>query len=493
MKNNQARRLRKGLLCAVAAAAVAAIGLAGCAQTQEDEGTLLDQYQPKVVVRDDGVTIQRTPTENLSASPEASDAYHHPKKNVPTNLYYLDADNRGCNACHEDLVTTIESPEYTHPSFQHDMGTEWTVSQCIECHEDAFGATVPGQFGALMHSIHEDVEDASCWSCHYSSEANGEMELWDDVKHDVLHGITDVSNVEGDFDYTQDAVMSQDQLVNAGWLMFEDDYSRNDRQVAGEPLREHMIDEWMISFSGKIDNPQTFSLKELMQREDLQETMVMAYPCVEYMLGSNLLGQAEVTGISLNKLLDELGVQEGAGSIIAASEGGYTEGFNINRLKDKEALLVYEINGEPLQWEHGYPVQLWIQGAGLPFFVKNLVSIEVGSDDDPSLVFDTPYIIPCIGFTNLDEGTVVKTGEPLKLEGYAFGFDVPVDRVEFSYDRGQTWTTGAVQNGDPTRLVNWSFTWTPPEDGAYVVRARTVLADGTTSEALTRLFNAKSE
>lgn len=66
---------------------------------------------PEVATDDEGVQYQRTPSEY----PE-SKAYYWPQETLDGSYAYnimsLDADNRGCNACHEDLGETIQMLGY---------------------------------------------------------------------------------------------------------------------------------------------------------------------------------------------------------------------------------------------------------------------------------------------------------------------------------------------------------------------------------------------
>ena len=64
-----------------------------------------EQYAPEVRVLEDGTKVQRTPSEGaVFTSLDSSYTYHTPTDGIPYNTYYLKADSRGCNACHEDLA-----------------------------------------------------------------------------------------------------------------------------------------------------------------------------------------------------------------------------------------------------------------------------------------------------------------------------------------------------------------------------------------------------
>lgn len=69
-------------------------------------------------------------------------------------------------------------------------------------------------------------------------------------------------------------------------------------------------------------------------------------------------------------------------------------------------------------------------------------------------------------------------GKPVTISGYAQDFSGAVARVCFSGDGGATWTAYEVVGADPNRNVNWSFSFVPPEEGAYELLVRAERADG---------------
>ena len=173
-------KLMLGCTIALAAGMVAIVGCAPAAsvdasvqdaQSQMEStaavGPVFDLYQPVVKELSDGTLIQRTPDEDISATMDATAVLHHPTENVPSNTYFVKADAKGCNACHEDLAQTVDNMPYGHHSLSNDMGLEASVQQCLQCHRIGGSTvqTVPGEFGTLIHGIHSTGQ-AECWNCH---------------------------------------------------------------------------------------------------------------------------------------------------------------------------------------------------------------------------------------------------------------------------------------------------------------------------------------
>ena len=96
----------------------------------ERQDELNKEYAPEIRTLEDGTKVQRTPTEYQ--------CYHWNRPyegGTSYNNYYLDADNRGCGACHEDLGDALANMEYSHPTVWNDaLGSKITVDQCMLCH-----------------------------------------------------------------------------------------------------------------------------------------------------------------------------------------------------------------------------------------------------------------------------------------------------------------------------------------------------------------------
>lgn len=69
-------------------------------------------------------------------------------------------------------------------------------------------------------------------------------------------------------------------------------------------------------------------------------------------------------------------------------------------------------------------------------------------------------------------------GTPVTFEGYATDYDKRIKAMEFSMDKGTTWTRYKTQGATSDRLVHWKFTYTPEEEGVYTLFVRSVNEDG---------------
>jgi DMSO/TMAO reductase YedYZ molybdopterin-dependent catalytic subunit len=86
-------------------------------------------------------------------------------------------------------------------------------------------------------------------------------------------------------------------------------------------------------------------------------------------------------GVSLDTLL--AGVQTGAGFALARSYGGYTTNLPLPDLRDGQAWIAYEFDGNPLAAEHGGPARLLVPHLYFWKSAKWVMGIDLRSKDEP--------------------------------------------------------------------------------------------------------------
>lgn len=139
---------------------------------------------------------------NISGGPAITEVYSQLVQRTPNGAYNTDVlkgDMRGCYACHGNLNELMLEMYPTHNPSQGLDGVEPTIEQCLGCHKNASYA---GDLGLMLHAIHGvnmgGSTAAKCFNCH-STNADGEIALWDAVKHSQFHGISKVANIAGTF------------------------------------------------------------------------------------------------------------------------------------------------------------------------------------------------------------------------------------------------------------------------------------------------------
>jgi DMSO/TMAO reductase YedYZ molybdopterin-dependent catalytic subunit len=161
-----------------------------------------------------------------------------------------------------------------------------------------------------------------------------------------------------------------------------------------------------------------------------------------------------------------------------------------------DTLLAYEMNGEPLTPEHGFPLRLVTPGWFGMGSVKWLVNIRVleqpfqgfhqtgyyvfvREGDDPNTTRERVTAMRVKSLINWPRrGAHLKPSVHL-VRGVAWSGEGPVVRVEVSADQGTTWHTAALESSrSPYSWQHWEFEWEAPKPGYFMVRSRATDAKG---------------
>lgn len=418
-----------------------------------------------------------------------------PNDEASFNMYSLNADGRGCFACHtQGFEEVLSHSPKSHVIMRGSYNQPWSLETCIVCHDTRDESNA---FINIVHGIHTNSTafnsmGGNCFSCHSVSN-DGEYELWDRIKYSLFHGVTeiDAASIPADFRFDQDVVTPTDEMYfhlsefegnPTAWLPYSD-------------TNHQIFDAWTITVSGEVDNPFTMTLPEMIA-EFGTVTDIRTNACVAAGIGDVMTANCEVTGIPLSKILEKAQVKPNVNMMIPFGDDGYAYPMGYEDAMACEPLLVYLINGEMIPAEEGYPCQLWGTNYCAGNFAKRPVNIYLyegdvatenflmyGANDWGILYATGEYVYynrPMIAFTNVQDGQIFEAGKPVGIEGYAFAWDQPVTKLEYSLDRGKTWKVYDLENIDSTKWVYWFYTLNL-DPGAYVLQMRATDASGIVS------------
>ncbi|MFD1812549.1 molybdopterin-dependent oxidoreductase [Rhodococcus gannanensis] len=120
-------------------------------------------------------------------------------------------------------------------------------------------------------------------------------------------------------------------------------------------------DDWTLRIHGMVDREITLGWDDLVARTPVERAVTLT--CVSNQVGGDLAGNAVWIGYPIADLLDEVGVSADADMLLSTSSDGFTAGTPISALRDgRDAILAVAMNGEPLPFEHGYPVRQVVPG-----------------------------------------------------------------------------------------------------------------------------------
>ncbi|MCB5183322.1 molybdopterin-dependent oxidoreductase, partial [Streptomyces antimicrobicus] len=248
-------------------------------------------------------------------------------------------------------------------------------------------------------------------------------------------------------------------------------------------------DDWSLTLHGDgVRTPLTLSFADLLARPLVEHDITLA--CVSNEVGGDLVGNARWLGVRLADLLREAGVRapsEGgpADQLVARSVDGMTIGTPVETVLDgREALLAVGMNGEPLPFEHGFPVRMVVPGLyGYVSACKWLRELRLTTFD----AYDAYWVrrgwaarAPVKTQSRIDTPRAFATPRAgrVPVAGVAWAQHRGVERVEVRVDGGP-WQEArlAAQDGVDT-WRQWVWTW-DAAPGHHVLEVRATDRTGT--------------
>jgi DMSO/TMAO reductase YedYZ molybdopterin-dependent catalytic subunit len=260
---------------------------------------------------------------------------------------------------------------------------------------------------------------------------------------------------------------------------------------------------WRLSIGGRVRQPLELTLDEIRRRPSA--TLPVTMECAGNGRGrfeprpmslpwlDEAIGTAEWTGTPLWPLIEEASPTEEAIELVFRGadrgfqnqdEHDYGRSLSLADARRPEVMLVYAMNGEPLQPQHGAPLRLLVPGWYGMTSVKWLRSIEATSEpfdgyqqavayhykrdaDDPgepvTRLRVRALMIPP-GIPDWFTRQRVADAGPIQLTGRAWSGEAAIQRVEVGIDGAwQEATLGPAAGEFAWRP--WSFAWdaTPGE------------------------------
>ncbi|MFB7939367.1 molybdopterin-dependent oxidoreductase [Streptomyces sp. NPDC056049] len=124
---------------------------------------------------------------------------------------------------------------------------------------------------------------------------------------------------------------------------------------------------WRLRIHGKgVARARTYTLDDLLARPLIERDITLT--CVSNEVGGPYAGHARWLGVRLSDLLAECGVKPPsaggrADQLVARSVDGMTLGSPVEDVMDgRDAILAVGMNGEPLPFDHGFPVRMLVPG-----------------------------------------------------------------------------------------------------------------------------------
>ncbi len=257
---------------------------------------------------------------------------------------------------------------------------------------------------------------------------------------------------------------------------------------------------YRLTIGGLVARPLTLSLGEL-KNDFPRRTLTVTLECAgnrrkelmaiapipgETPWGSEGIGNANWAGIALRDVLEKCGIAENAryvefiGADDCEREGkdfGFGGSIPIEKAMHPEVLLAYEMNGEPLEPIHGFPLRVVTPGFIGARSVKWLARINVQAESSSNYFQAHAYQIfpPHVKAATADWSKGLQLGElnvnsvicepsdgarvrlalsgaegsnRVRVRGYAMSGGRGIARVEVTTDRAANWIIADSSDGD---------------------------------------------
>jgi DMSO/TMAO reductase YedYZ molybdopterin-dependent catalytic subunit len=228
---------------------------------------------------------------------------------------------------------------------------------------------------------------------------------------------------------------------------------------------------WRLTVDGAVATPLSLDLAALEQYPKI--TKMATLECNLPGGTTLLVGNAVWAGVSLKALIEAAGPVPGAASVRFYAADEYTLGdYSLASLLSEDAIiLAYEMNGQTLPLNQGFPLRLVVPGAGGFNWVQWLRRIEI-SVEPPN--FDFLYLPQHARILAPRPDEVIALGT-YTVRGMAFsGVGREITRVELSTDGGLSWQEAALLSEFvPNVWKYWEFAWPIPRLGRHFLLART--------------------
>ncbi len=299
------------------------------------------------------------------------------------------------------------------------------------------------------------------------------------------------------------------------------------RSHFGPPPIEMITEpQWKLHVGGAAERSQFFSLKALREFEPVTITAVLQcsgngrafhrpkVPGVQWERGA--IGNVQWTGVRLRDVLGAGGVRDsakhvqfqGADRPVAAAVPLFIRSIPLKKALHSDTILAYEMNGHPLPLLHGAPLRVITPGWMAESCIKWLTDIVVREDESKGYYMQTAYRIPAQPMApgalpngqamlpveamvvksliaSPQEGRMIGSG-PVTIQGVAWSGEVPVTRVEVSFDEGKSWEAARLVGEDqPYGWRQWQFVWRPKAAGSATIFCRATDGNGETQPETT--------
>jgi len=256
------------------------------------------------------------------------------------------------------------------------------------------------------------------------------------------------------------------------------------KNAGGDPVLHP--DDWRLVVDGEVQRP--FELDYTALRKLPSVEVTKSLECISNLVdkcqlapfGCDLISTARWRGVRLADILGLVGgVKPGADWVATISADEYTTALPLEVAMAPDSLLVFEMNGQVLPREHGYPARILVPGRYGMKNAKGVVALRPMRRE----------FVDWYGQRQWSREAIVKTMTRIdvpardarlqagaqRIAGIAYAGDRGVQMVEFTSDGGETWQKAELLETAPggDAWVRWQGRFTIAAGQDVTLTART--------------------
>lgn len=241
------------------------------------------------------------------------------------------------------------------------------------------------------------------------------------------------------------------------------------------------LDSWSLSVTGLVHEPIRLTYAEVKTLPVV--TTMHTLECIGNPAGGNLIGNAEWRGISLRDLLQRAGVDARARYAVIGGVDEYFTSVPIERAMHEHSLLAYEMNGETLPLNHGFPLRALLPGVYGQKQPKWITGIDLTDREELGPWEQQGWSREAILQLNSAirqpvDNQKLKPGDIL-IAGVAHHREIGIQSIEVSTDGGATWNAATLTRGpSPYVWTTWGYVFKNASPGQHRLMVRAIDRDG---------------
>jgi DMSO/TMAO reductase YedYZ molybdopterin-dependent catalytic subunit len=274
------------------------------------------------------------------------------------------------------------------------------------------------------------------------------------------------------------------------------------------------VASWRLTIDGHVATPLQMTLADLRRMPIVDIVSVLECagngrrfyepPVAGLQWSHGAVGNGRWRGVRLKDVLSRAGVRGAAKEVLfngadvpIGTMPDFQRSIPIAKALEAHTLLAFEMNGQPLPIEHGFPLRVVVPGWAGDSWTKWVTSISVLDREHDGFWMARAYRRPIDAVTpgaavplertqpvtslrvksviaSPADGDAIPAGTTTTIRGAAWSGDAgPVTAVDVSVDGGRNWSPATLPRNQRTdfgwRL--WEYRWRPG-DGAHTILAR---------------------